>query len=207
MTTCRETVRVQDFLDGDLPPAEAMAFRTHLSRCGECTAELVAFQRVIATLEEAPLPSPRPELTGRILARVLPSRIRRRRLAALGWTYVGALAACAGIAALWSLAPASHGWLAAIPAEVSHRLLGLGLFVLNALGASLVHLADGWRWLHAVGDRLAPLSRALGTVLGQRGIVVTVWAAAAACAALLWWMRPRSVTAVREVRHVSVLGI
>jgi len=36
--------------------------------------------------------------------------------------------------------------------------------------------------------------------------VVTVWAAALACAALLWWMRPRAARAARGVGHVGILG-
>jgi hypothetical protein len=167
---------------------------------------MASFQRVFTTLERAPLPAPRPELTGRILSRVLPSLVRRRRIAALGWTYAAALVMCGGLVALWRLAPWSHRYVAAIPAGVSRGLLGAGLFVLNALGTSVVHLADGLRWMRVAGERLAPVSRALEAVLGQPGIVLTAWAAAAACVALLWWMRPRPAPAVREVRHVSVLG-
>ena len=206
MSRCPESVRIQGFLDGELPPAEAAAFRAHLARCADCAAEALSFQRVIAALERAPLATPRAELTERILSHVLPSRVRRRRFAALGWAYAGALVASAGLFALWRLAPGSHAWVAAVPTEASQRLLAAGLFVLNALGTSVVRLADGLRWAHVAGERLAPLSRALGAVLGQPGVVLTVWAAAAACAALLWWMGPRPRPAVREVRHVGVLG-
>ena len=206
MTRCRESLRIQDFLDGELPPGEAAAFRAHLAGCRECAAELASFQSLIATLERAPLLAPRPELTGRILEQVLPSRARRRRLVALGWGYAAALAACVGAVALWAPQPGGNALLETLSGQLSHRLLGAGLFVLNMLGASAVRLADGWGLLHAVGERLAPLSRALGAVLMEPGIAFTVWAAAAVCAALLWWMRPRASAAAREVRHVSVLG-
>jgi anti-sigma factor RsiW len=206
MTRCRESLRIQEFLDGELPPGEALAFRAHQAGCRECAAGVASFQSVIATLERAPLLTPRPGLTGRILDQVLPSRARRRRLVALGWGYAAALAVCVGAAALWALQPGRNALLETLSGQLSHRLLGAGLFVLNTLGASAVRLADGWGLLHAIGERLAPLSRALGALLTEPSIALTVWAAAAVCAALLWWMRSRAGAAVREVRHVGVLG-
>ena len=206
MTRCRENLRLQDFLDGELPPGEVVAFRAHLAGCQDCAAEVASFQSLIATLERAPLLAPRSELTGRILERVLPSRARRRRLVALGWGYAGVLAACVGAVALWALQPRGTAQLETLSGQLSHRLLGAGLFVLNLLGASAVRLADGWSLLHAVGVRLAPLSRALSAVLTEPSIATSIWAAAAVCAALLWWMRPRAGAAAREVHHVGVLG-
>jgi anti-sigma factor RsiW len=206
MTRCRENLRLQDFLDGELAPGEVVAFRAHLAGCRDCAAEVASFQSLIARLERAPLLAPRPELTGRILERVLPSRARRRRLAALGWGYAGALATCVGAVALWAVQPGGSARLETLSGQLSHRLLGAGLFMLNLLGASAVRLADGWSLLHAVGVRLAPLSRALGAVLTEPSIALSIWAAAAVCAALLWWMRPRAGAAAREVHHVSVLG-
>ncbi len=79
--------------------------------------------------------------------------------------------------------------------------------MLNALGTSAVRLADGWGLLHAIGQRLAPITRALAAVWQQPGIMVAVWAAAAACAVLLWWMRPRAARAVRRVGHVGIVGL
>jgi anti-sigma factor RsiW len=206
MTRCHESIRIQDFLDGELDPGEVLAFRAHLSGCRECAAELASFQSVIATLERAPLLVPPAGLTGRILDQVLPSRSRRRRLAVLGWGYAVASAVCVVAVALWALQPGRDALLETLSGQLSHRLLGAGIFVLNTLGASAMRLADGWSLLRAIGERLAPLTRALGAVLTEPGIAFTVWAAAAVCAALLWWMRPRSSTAAREVRHVSVLG-
>jgi anti-sigma factor RsiW len=206
MTRCHENLRLQDFLDGELPPGEALAVRAHLEGCPDCAAEVASFRSLITTLERAPLLAPRPELTGRILERVLPSRARRRRLVVLGWGYAGALVACVGAVALWVFQSGGSAQLEALSGALSHRLLGAGLFMLNLLGASAVRLADGWSMLHAVGERLAPLLRALGAVLTEPSIATSIWAAAAACAALLWWMRPRAGAAAREVHHVSVLG-
>jgi anti-sigma factor RsiW len=206
MTRCRENLRLQDFLDGELPPGEAVAFRAHLAGCRECAAEVASFRSLIATLERAPLLAPRAELTGRILERVLPSRARHRRFVALGWGYAAALALCAGGVALWALQPGRNALLESVSGQLSHRVLGAGLFVLNLLGTSAVRLADGWGVFHAILERLAPLSRALGAVFMEPGIALTVWAATAVCSVLLWWMRPRAGAAAREVRHVSILG-
>jgi anti-sigma factor RsiW len=206
MMRCRENLRLQDFLDDELSPGEVTAFRAHLAGCPDCAAEVASFRSLIATLDRAPLLAPRPELTGRILERVLPSRARRRRLAVLGWGYAGALTACVGGITLWALQPGGAAQLETLSGQLSHRVLGAGLFVLNLLGASAVRLADGWSVLHAVGGRLAPLSRALGAVLTEPSIALSTCAATAACAALLWWMRPRVSAAAREVRHVGVLG-
>jgi anti-sigma factor RsiW len=206
MTRCQESVRVQDYLDGELAPAERIAFRAHLGSCAACAAELASYQSVIATLERAPLLAPAPELTGRILARVLPSRARRRRFAALGLGYAAALAACAAGIGAWSLDAGHRALLEALSGRLSHQVLGIGLFLLNSFGASVVRLANGWGWVQAAGGRLAPLSHALGTVFMERDIALTVMAAAAVCTALIWWMRPRTDHAVREVRHVSILG-
>lgn len=207
MSHCPEYARLQDWLDGELPAAEAARFASHLASCRECAAEAALYRRLIQTLERAPLAEPRHELTGRILARVLPSKVRRRRrLAVLGWTYAGSLLGCLLAAGVWALQPGRGVTIEGLSAAVSHRLVGMGLFVLNALGSSLLRLVDGWGLVHAVGARLAPLGRALGAVLSQPSIGFTLWAAAAACAVLLWWMRPRKPVPVKGVRHVGVLG-
>jgi anti-sigma factor RsiW len=206
MKRCSQRVRIQDFLDVELPPKEDAAFRAHLAGCAECAAEIASFQRLFATLECPLLVAPPEGLTGRILEQVLPSRVRRRRLAALGLGYAAALAACCGVIALWAGAPGHRALLETLSAQASRRLLGAGLFVLNALGASAVRLAEGWGWLQTAGERLAPLSRALGAALAQPDIGFAMWAAGAVCVALLWWMRSRAKPVVREARHVGFVG-
>ncbi len=111
MTRCPQAPRVQDFLDGDLAPAEAAAFRAHLAVCTECAGEVALFERLITTLERPALVEPPAGLTERVLARVLPSRARRRRLAVLGWSYLGALTACAAAVGLWVAQPAGRASL------------------------------------------------------------------------------------------------
>ncbi len=207
MTRCPESARVQDYLDGELAAEERRRFEAHLAGCGDCAAELALYRRVFAALEGAPLLEPRPALTGRILARVLPSQVRRRRrLAVLGWSYAAAVAASVAGLSLALVLPASRAALERLSGAASHRLVEAGLFVLDALGYSVLRLADGWGWLHATAMHLAPLARALGALLAEPSIAVTLWAAAAACGALLWWMRPRARFATKEVRHVGVLG-
>ncbi len=207
MTTCPESRRLQDFLDGELPASEAAAFRAHLEGCADCARELAQYRRLVVALEAAPLFEPRAELAGRILDRVLPGRVRRRhRIAVLGWSYAAVFAALASAFGAWAAQPAGRAALETLGGRISQGLVALGIPVVNSLGSSAVRLAEGWGLVHAAGGWLAPLTRALATVLTAPAIVITVWAAAASCAALLWWMRPRTEHAAREVRHVGILG-
>src|SRR5690606_8606615 len=119
---CDQGAFVQDFLDGDLPPDRAAAFRAHLAVCPDCAAAADSFRRLIAALEQEPLDVPRPELTGRILAHVLPSRVRRRRLAALGIGYAAGLVVTGAGVALWLLGTGG-GAFAALPAWLWRHLL------------------------------------------------------------------------------------
>ncbi len=207
MRRCAESDRVQDWLDGLLAPDEALRFRAHLDRCPDCAAEVALFRRVFEALEGAPLLEPRARLERRILERVLPSRARRRRrLAALGWGYAAALAACGLVIGALAALPGWKPLLEAVSVEASRRLVGVGLVLLNGLGASVLRLAEGWAWARAAAGPLASLARALGAVLSLPAIGLTLWAAAAACAALLWWLRPYAGRAAKEARHVGVLG-
>ncbi len=179
----------------------------HLAECEECTRELALYRRLVVALEAAPFLAPRAALTARILDRVLPDRVRRRRrIAILGGSYAAAFVALAGAFAVWVAQPGGRAALEMVTGRVSQRLVALGISVVNSLGSSAVRLAEGWGLVHAAGGWLAPLTRALATVLTAPGIVITVWAAAASCAALRWWMRPRTRAAAREVRHVGILG-
>jgi len=204
MKRCERADRIQVFLDGDLPAGEALAFRAHLAACPHCAAELDAFRRLIATLEGEPLEVPRPELTGRILAHVLPSQVRRRRLAALGLGYAAGLAVTGAGVALWMFGAGGGGALAALPAWLWRHLLRGALAGLDALGASAVNLAIGWSWLEAAAGRLEPLARTFVVLMTDPRIATAVWAAATVCAVGLWWMRPGRASATREVRHGGI---
>lgn len=207
MSPCAFHPELQEFLDGELPAPRAEAFRAHLAGCAECARELALYRRLVVALEGAPPAEPRAELAGRILEQVLPSRARRRRrIAVLGWSYTAVFAALAAAFGLWAAQPAGRAALETLGGRVSQRLLALGVTFVNTLGASAVRLAEGWGLVHAAGGWVAPLTRALATVLSAPGVVLTVWAAAASCAALLWWMRSRTGHAAREVRHVGILG-
>lgn len=204
MTRCDQHTRIQDFLDGDLPSEQAVAFRAHLAACPGCAAEAESFRRLIATLEREPLEIPRPELTERILGHVLPSRVRRRRLAALGLGYAAGLVVTGAGVALWMLRAGGGGVFAALPAWLWRHLLRAGLSALDALGASVVNLATGWGWLEAAAGRLAPLSRVFVVLMTDPRVAPAILAAVTVCAFLLWWMRPRRASAVREVRHDGI---
>jgi anti-sigma factor ChrR (cupin superfamily) len=65
MTRCDQEARVQEFLDGDLPPDRAAAFRAHLAVCPRCAAAADSFRRLIAALEQDHLPACLGEAVGR----------------------------------------------------------------------------------------------------------------------------------------------
>src|SRR5262249_57386095 len=93
MNRCRESRLVQSWLDGDLSGGQASAFAAHLARCATCTAEVRAYRALFVSLgEDLAAPDPGPALTERILDRVVPSRLRRRWVTAIGWTYTTASA-------------------------------------------------------------------------------------------------------------------
>src|SRR6266487_2554209 len=133
MRRCPETDRVQDFLDGELRPLEANAFRSHLASCVECAAELAMYRRVFAAIESAATWDPGPALTERVLARVLPSRVRRRWMRTLGVGYAAALAAtAAGIAAIANL-PSARDVIVSLSAAASRGLVQGLVVAINGL--------------------------------------------------------------------------
>lgn len=206
MTHCPHTGRVQAYLGGDLPEAEARAFREHLAGCAACAAETALYARVFEALDRAPLAEPSVGLTERVLVRVLPSQVRRRRwMRSLGWGYAAALAASLAGIAVWVAQPEGQGVLSALSAAASKRLLEATIFVVQSLSFALLNLSAAWKALALGIDRFAPFARALGSLFGQSGVLWTFAAAAAACVALLWWMRPRADATPKEIRHV-VLG-
>jgi hypothetical protein len=182
-------------------------FRAHLDECAGCAAELALYRRVFDALAATPTWDPGLALTERVLAQVLPSRLRRhRRLVALGWGYAGALAAVLAAVGLWGSRPGSAQAIEALSGEASRRLIQTGLFMLNSFTHASLRVAEGWGLLAAAGARLSPVHRAFEAVLSEPAVAFTMWAATAVSVAVLWWMRPRSHAVAGRGRHVGVLG-
>ncbi len=207
MNRCARQSLVQDYLDGLLGPAEAAEFERHAAGCADCHAEIALYRRVFAALDGAATWDPGPLLTERVLDRVLPSRVRRhRRLVALGWAYSVALAgSLGGLLALVNV-PLGRAGIAALSGEASHRLFQTLKFVLDAFGWVAVRTADVARWSETVAQRAAPVMRGIGAVLQDPTVALVLTAAAAACAGMMWWMRPRERAGAKEVRHVGLIG-
>jgi len=206
VNACPRTARVQDYLDGFLAEADARAFRDHLAGCPGCAAELAAYRRVFAAVADAPIYEPGPSVLERVLDRVSPARRRRRWIRRVGIGYAAALVpSLAGLAAVAGL-PVVRGAAEGLWAAASRGLAQGFVLALQALGASVTGVADVWRLATDLGDRFAPLARALVAVLGQSPLGVALGVAALATLALLWWMRSRERSVHEEVRHVGVLA-
>ena len=163
--------------------------------------------RLMGIVDRQPLTAQRAwALADRVWDRVLPSRVRRRWVATLGWSYAGTLAASLAVALLWISRPGPRALLESLGGEASRRLVQSLAFALNALGFAVLSLANGWGLLSAAGQRLAPFSRALSTLLSHPEIEAALPLAAAACVALLWWMRPHEKHPGKGIQHVGVLG-
>ncbi len=202
MKLCPETLKVQDFLDGELAPAEATLFAAHLSGCRECEAELAAFRVVFSELRAVPLLDPRPELFERIMEQVLPHRVPRW-VKLLGWAYGGAFAASlAAIGAAFVL-PAPSAWLHGVIAAGLRSLTSTGSFVLRTLSDGLARSGEAL----AGGGSAGRLLRLLGGALAHPAVLLTLIAALSVCAGVLWWMRPRERRANEEIPHVGLLGL
>ena len=197
--------RLQDWLDGLLAPAVAAEIETHVHACPVCAHDVALYREVFAALDAVPLTEPAPAFLPRVLDHVLPSRIRRRRLRALGWGYAGFAAAAAALAVL-ARVPAARQLIEHGSATVSHALLQGGMFVIDTLSLAALRALAGWALLQSWAVRLAPLGHALAEVARQPSLLMLVWGAVVASAALLWWIRPRDTQVPEDVRHVGLLG-
>lgn len=198
--------RIQDYLDGEMDAAGTLAFRDHLAGCASCAAELALYRRTFAALDAMVLARPPLALADRVLEHVLPSRVRRRWVRTLGWAYAGVFATSLAAMGLWTAQPGTRALLADVADGMSKRMVETLMFVLNALAFLMVSLVNAWSFVIGAAGRLAPFARALGALLSDPGIQITLVTAAAACGALLWWIRPREKRHSRGVRHVGVLG-
>lgn len=190
MNGCPDRERIQDLLDGIVPEPEASALRRHAAGCPGCAAELVLFERVFVSLARMPLATPRPELTERVLARVLPSRRLRHRVAAIGWGYAACLAAFAGIVGGIAAHPPARAFVEQTAGTASHRVIETLSFVTHLAGVAVLGIAGGIDAMATTGERLAPIGRALYAVWTTPSFAAALLTAFAACAALLWWLRP-----------------
>jgi anti-sigma factor RsiW len=208
MRPCPETVRVQAFLDDDLPAHEAEAFRVHLATCTLCATELTAYTRLLAIIDRAPIWDPGPRLTERILDRVVPSRARRRFVTGFGWTYSTASAISTFALISWLMKPDTPRWIASQLSELYLQALRTSLLTLHTVVDGWVRFGDGWSLLGTFAQRLAPLGRALTFSLAQPVIALSLAAALIGTVLVLWWMRPgvRIAGAGKGVPHVDLLG-
>lgn len=202
-----DAARIQEYLDGELPPDASASFRAHLEECAECAAELALYRRTFAALDRLTLVAPPAALAERVLDRVLPSRVRRRWIRTVGLGYAGVFAATLAAVLFWSTRADARALLAGFTEEISQRLVQAVVFTLNLLAFAVVSLVDGFGLVAGAAERLAPLARALGSLLSNPGIQTALATAAVVCVALLWWIRPREKRRPGGVRHVGLLGI
>jgi anti-sigma factor RsiW len=202
MNRCTEITSVQDWLDGTLEPDAAARFEAHMAGCAECEAEAAAYRVVFAELRALPLLDPRPELFQRIMHEVLPHRAPHW-VRVVGWAYAGAFTA--SVAAIGSafVLPGPSAWLHGVIATATHSLTGTSTFVLRSLSDGLARAGETFAGTGSAGRTL----KLLWGALANPAVLVTVVAAVAVCAGLLWWMRPRERSEHEEMPHVGLLGL
>lgn len=202
MTHCPETLKVQDWLDGELAPEAAACFEAHLAGCPECESEAAVFKVVFHELRHVPELEPPPALFGRIMDQVLPHRAPRW-VRVLGWAYGGAFAA--SLAAIGSafFLPGPSTWLHGIIAAGMRSLTDTGTFVLRTLSESVAHMGEAL----AGGGSAGRMLKVMWGILSQPAVVIILGAALVVCATVLWWMRPRERRTSGELPHVGLLGL
>jgi predicted anti-sigma-YlaC factor YlaD len=203
---CPDPGLLQDHLEGLLPGDEAVRVTAHLRSCDSCRAEADAFRAVFASLEDLPLEDVPPRLESRILDAVLPSRRRRRWVRTAGWAYAGSLAACVAAGAAVSAAPAWRGALEGLLDTLSRGAVQALVLAFDGLGMMMLGFANGWGFLALVGDRLAPLTRALASLVTHPTIESALVAATAACVGVLWWLHGRDKPSTGRMDHVGLVG-
>ncbi|MEQ1833667.1 MAG: zf-HC2 domain-containing protein [Candidatus Eisenbacteria bacterium] len=202
MTHCPETLKVQDWLDGELAPEEAARFAAHMAGCPECETEAAVFKVVFHELRHVPELEPPPALFGRIMDQVLPHRVPRW-VRVLGYAYAGAFAASLVAIGSAFFLPGPSTWLHGIIAAGMRSLTGTGTFVLRSLSDGVAHMGDSF----AGGGSVARMSKVAFGILSQPAVLMVLGAALVVCAAVLWWMRPRERRTSGELPHVGLLGL
>jgi predicted anti-sigma-YlaC factor YlaD len=206
MNHCPESEHIESWLDGELSLEAERALEGHLAGCARCRAERASLESLYASLRVVRLSDPGPGLTERILDRVLPSRIRRRYVTVLGWCYTAASAVTTFAFISWIVRPETQLWLGRLVSAAYGRLIDTGLFALDAITATALRVQHGLGLLELLGGWLVPVARAVGLLATDPRVAASLWAAVAACALLLWWMRPRQARVAGGNRHVGILA-
>ncbi len=206
MNRCPESEHIEPWLDGELSVEARHAFERHLAGCARCVIERAALESLFASLRVARVADPGPGLTERILDRVVPSRVRRRLVTALGWCYTGVSAVTTFAFISWIVRPETQVWIGQLVSAAYGRLIQTGLFAVDALTAATLRVQHGLGLLEVIGGWLVPVARALGLLATDPMVAASLWAAVATCALLLWWMRPRPIHISRGGRHVGILA-
>lgn len=202
MNACPETLKVQDWLDGELAPDEAARFATHVATCVACESEAAAYRIVFSELRSVPLLDPRPELFHRIMDEVLPHQAPRW-VKIVGWTYAGAIAASLAVIGSAFVLPGPNAWLRGVIVAGTRALTDTGTFVVRSFGTGFARMGE----VLAGEDGAGRMLKLLGGALAHPAVFFTLIAAVGVCAALFWWMRPRDARATREMPHVGLLGL
>lgn len=205
MTRCPDPELLQDYLDGEVVPGQALAIESHLAGCADCAREVASLRFVFARLENLPLFEPSAQLVDRVLAEAMPAH-PARWVKFAGWAYAASLVASLGGLLGATLNPTGRAWMGALSAEAANTVVRSFLFVLQSVNDGVVQFlamaGSRGEWL-----RELPAVHALVKPLSQPVLLFTVWAAVVAGVGLIWWMRPRRGRAVRGSRHVGVLGL
>ena len=206
MTHCPESLRVQDYLDGEFAPAEREAFEAHLAGCAICEREVAAYRRVFARMAALETWDPGEAFADRVLAEALP-RHSHRWAPVLAWGAAASVAVSTLVIAAAVMLPGPRAWTTGLFADATRSLAASCVFVLKSLNGGVLHVLDGLGASGAVLARFSSLVRVLVISASQPAVAFTLWAALLAGVALLWWMRPREDRSVREEHHVGMLGL
>ncbi len=206
MTRCPESIRVQDFLDGELVPAERAEFEAHVAHCAACEQELAAYRRVFDRLATLETWEPSADLADRVLAEVMPHR-PARWLRPLIWTAGASVAASLAAIGAAVFVPGPREWVSGLVAQAAHAVVSSFVFVLTSFNAGVLRALDSLGASGALMARLAGLLRALLAATSQPAVGLTFGAAVLVGVALLWWMRPREDRAAQEDHHVGLLSL
>ena len=207
MKHCHETDRIEAWLDGELSPEAERELERHAAGCSDCAAERALLVSLFASLRTVRLVHPGPALTERILDRVVPSRVRRRLVTALGWSYTAVSAVTTFTFISWIVRPETHVWLGRLLSAAYRSLMDASLFALGAMATVAHRVGQGLGFLEVVAGWLVPVARALGLLAADPLVAASLWAAVAASALTLWWMRPRPGHVVRGNRNVGILAL